>query len=123
MTKIEYVNYKGKKLPLSLTMLSLVLYKEAKGENFEENFKKNLSEKESFENFLLLFHLMLTKGAEFKYSILKRLINKLFTGNIYGIRNNKLQYVLDTCFIEFITLIPHFYLLGNEAETINEKKN
>ena len=108
---IEYLNYKKRKLPFSLTMSSVIEFKKTYGKDFEiiqtdGDFTK------MYESLLLLTILGLNKGFELsEKSWLKILYNLITTGTKIGIKNKEYVKILDAEVNTIISLLHKFFYM------------
>lgn len=114
---IEYLTYKGRKLPFSITMSTLVEFKKASGVDFETAFADKQEIDKMFELMMLITILAINKGYEQENpSIFKILKNYITTGSKKGIKNSELIKLMDAEFQQIAMLIPKFFLTLSEAD-------
>jgi len=123
MPKVDFIKYYRRKFPLSLTIEELVSFKDIKGEEFEVFLSKKLTDKDTFDSLLLMFHMMLRRGSMMKLSSFKQTIYKIFTGNNYGIRSKNLHTFFSERFGDWLSMIGEFYLYVNIPNEITDDIN
>ena len=103
---VEYIEYKGKKYAVRVSYYALKMTRKESGKN-EGNFNKSMQEalkhpeKFDIEIYETMLWFALLAGAEFEDTKLT-------------IPREKMEFVLDGCFTEFMAIIEKFQPKGSE---------
>ncbi len=102
---VEYIEYKGEKLPFLVSYAALSQWEKETGKNFTQI-------DEAFQQITLLeplFYYALVSGHRFEDKELK-------------IKREDCQYILDVCWIDFSQKAGNFFSKNNQNSEGNSKK-
>ena len=112
---IQYLDYKGKKLPFAITMSTLVEFKKATGIDFELSLSGDIDK--VYANMLTITILGLRKGFELEntpfYKVLRNLIT---TGTKIGIKNKDYTKIVDLEYTHISKIFPTFFTALSEED-------
>ena len=114
---IEFIEYKGRKLPFAITMSSLIEFKNASGKEIETSIQADKEFTKLYETILLITIIGLRKGYELsEFSLFTKLKNLFLYRSVMGFKTSDYPKIIDTEFKHILELIPKFYLSLSESD-------